>query len=184
MADGPWRMPWLRCDTGAAWLDLLSTQSSAYGPAPVERLVDVAALTWWLDTEGLLPRRTPTDEDLRDARALRDALRTLGLSVVRDQPIPDADMAVLNDHLARDRPLTWPIQPPATAGDALGRVARQAVETVAGERRAELRQCADAECGLLFLDAGGRRRWCAADVCGVRNRVRSHRERSRSVSSD
>ncbi|HEY2695893.1 MAG TPA: CGNR zinc finger domain-containing protein [Pseudonocardiaceae bacterium] len=30
------------------------------------------------------------------------------------------------------------------------------------------------------MDAGSRRRWCAADVCGVRNRVRSHRERTRS----
>lgn len=184
MADGPWRMPWLRCDTGAVWLDLLSTRSSAYGPAPVERLVDVAALTWWLETEALLPQHAPTDQDLADARALREALRTLGLSAVDDRPIPAADLAVINDHLAADRPLTWPIRPPVTAGEALGRVARQAVETVAGDRRAELRRCADAECGLLFLDAGGRRRWCAAEVCGVRNRVRSHRERSRAVSSD
>lgn len=175
-------MPWLRCDTGAVWLDLLSTQSSAYGPAPIERLVDVDALTWWLDTEALLPQRAPTDQDLADARALRDALRTLGLAVVRDRPIPD--LAVLNHHLAHDRPLTWPIQPPATTSEALGRIARQAVETVAGERRTEVHQCADTECGLLFLDAGGRRRWCAADVCGVRNRVRSHRERSRALSSD
>ena len=179
VVDGPWRMPWLRCDTGAVWLDLLSTLSSAYGPAPVERLVDVAALTWWLDTETLLPRRPPTDRDLVDARALRGALRAFGLAAVRDDSIRPGDLAVLNEHLAADRPLTWPVRPPATTGEALARVARQAVETVAGERRGELHQCADAECGLLFLDAGGRRRWCAAEVCGVRNRVRSYRERTR-----
>ena len=61
-------------------------------------------------------------------------------------------------------------------------MARAAVETLSGARRAELHQCADAECGLLFLDATGRRRWCAAEVCGVRNRVRSHR-RTRAKSS-
>ncbi len=171
-------MPWLRCETGAAWLDLLATQSRAYGPAPVERLVDVPALTWWLEVEGLLPRLAPTDEDLAEARSLRAALRALGLATVHDHSISRADATVLNHHLAADRPLTWPTQPPAMTGEALGRLARQAVETVT-ERSAELHRCADAECGLLFLDAGGRRRWCAAEVCGVRNRVRSHRERTR-----
>lgn len=172
-------MPWLHCDTGARWLDLLATQSSAYGPAPVERLTDVDRLTWWLDVEDLLPRTPPTDHDLTDARALRDALRAVGLATVRDTPIPDADLAAFNDALAADRPLTWPLTAPATTREALGRVAREAVDIIAGPRRTELHQCADAACGLLFLDASGRRRWCAAQVCGVRNRVRSHRERTR-----
>jgi predicted RNA-binding Zn ribbon-like protein len=171
-------MPWLRCATGAVWLDLLSTRSRAYGPAPVERLVDVAALEWWLDTEALLPQLPPTDQDLADTRALREALRAFGLAALRGDPVPSADLVVLNGQLAADRPLTWPIRPPATTREALGRVARQAVETVE-TAAGDLRQCADAECGLLFLDAGGRRRWCAAEVCGVRNRVRSHRERTR-----
>lgn len=185
-------MPWLRCDTGAAWLDLLATQSGAYGPAPRERLVDADSLAWWLDVEGLLPSTAPTEKDLPAARALRDALRAVALAVVRDQPIPAEPTATLNapipaehaatlnDHLAADRPLTWPPHAPATTAEALGRVARAAVDTLTGDRRADLHQCADTECGLLFLDAGGRRRWCAADVCGVRNRVRSHRERTRS----
>jgi predicted RNA-binding Zn ribbon-like protein len=175
-------MPWLRSDTGAVWLDLLATQSGAYGPAPTERLVDVGRLAWWLEVEGLLPRAGLTDQDLVAARALRDALRAVALAVVHDRPVPSAEVVVLNDQLAADRPLTWPLQAPATAGQALGRVAREAVETLSGARCAELHQCADAECGLLFLDAGGRRRWCAAEVCGVRNRVRSHRERARSRS--
>jgi predicted RNA-binding Zn ribbon-like protein len=99
---------------------------------------------------------------------------------VHDHPIPPDQVIVLNDHLAADRPLTWPLSAPSTAREALGRVARAAVETLSGARRTELQQCADAECGLLFLDATGRRRWCAAEVCGVRNRVRSHRERAKS----
>lgn len=179
VVEGSWRMPWLRCDTGARWLDLLATQSSAYGPAPIERLPDVDRLTWWLDVEDLLPQTPPTDRDLARARALRDALRAVGLAAVRATPVPESDVAVFNDILAADRPLTWPPTPPRTAREALGRVAREAVETLAGARRAELHQCADASCGLLFLDATGRRRWCAAEECGVRNRVRSHRERTR-----
>ncbi|HEY4457294.1 MAG TPA: ABATE domain-containing protein [Pseudonocardiaceae bacterium] len=174
-----WRMPWLRCDTGAAWLDLLATQSGAYGPTPRERLVDADTLTWWLDVEGLLPQTAPTEADLPATRTLRDALRAIALAVIHDQPIPADHAATLNNHLAADRPLTWPPRAPASTAEALGRVARAAVDTLTGDRRADLHQCADTECGLLFLDAGGRRRWCAADVCGVRNRVRSHRERTR-----
>lgn len=175
-----WRMPWLRCDTGAAWLDLLATQSGAYGPTPRERLTNTDTLTWWLDVEGLLPRTAPTNDDLPAARALRDALRAVALAVLHDQPTPAEHAATLTGHLAADRPLTWPPTAPATTAEALARVARAAVETLTSERRTELHQCADTECGLLFLDATGRRRWCAADVCGVRNRVRSHRERTRS----
>src|SRR5205807_8917209 len=100
-------------------------------------------------------------------------------AVMHDRPIPGRQAATLNAHLAADRPLTWPPQPPATTEEALGRLARAAVDTLTGERRADLHQCADSSCGLMFLDAGGRRRWCAAEVCGVRNRVRSHRERTR-----
>jgi predicted RNA-binding Zn ribbon-like protein len=177
--DDSWRMPWLRCDTGAAWLDLLSTQSKAYGPTPVERMVDPAWLTWWLDREDLLPQTPPTESDLLAAHALRNALRAVALAVVHDNPVPAEASAELNDHLAADRPLTWPPHPPATAREALARIARDAVTTLSGPARADLRQCADTECGLLFLDANGRRRWCAADVCGVRNRVRSHRERTK-----
>ncbi|HEX4224181.1 MAG TPA: ABATE domain-containing protein [Pseudonocardiaceae bacterium] len=179
LVDGPWRMPWLRSDTGAVWLDLLATVSGAYGPTPRERLTDTEALAWWLTVEDLLPLAELTEQDLLDARALRAALRGVALAVLHDQPISPAEVIVLNDHLAADRPLTWPSSPPATARQALARVAREAAETLTGTRRTELRQCADTECGLLFLDAAGRRRWCAAEVCGVRNRVRAHRERTR-----
>lgn len=172
-------MPWLRCDTGAVWLDLLATRNKAYSPTPIERVVDAAWLTWWLDREDLLPQAAPTETDVLAARALREALRGVALAVVHERPVPPDAVAALNEHLAADRPLTWPPRPPATAGEAWGRIARDAVATLSGPGRGELRQCADTECGMLFLDPGGRRRWCAADVCGVRNRVRTHRERAR-----
>jgi predicted RNA-binding Zn ribbon-like protein len=69
------------------------------------------------------------------------------------------------------------IRPPATSRAALARIARQAAEQLTRPEAMTLHTCADPVCGMLFLDPGGRRRWCAADVCGVRNRVRAHRQR-------
>jgi predicted RNA-binding Zn ribbon-like protein len=65
--------------------------------------------------------------------------------------------------------------------EALARVARQAVEHLTGPVAQTLRRCADDDCSMVFTDLNGRRRWCSAETCGVRNRVRAHRERQRSV---
>jgi predicted RNA-binding Zn ribbon-like protein len=177
--------PWLRCETGATWLDLLATVGKAYGPAPVERLADLPRLREWLAAEHLLPEVSPTDDDLARARELREALRGLALAAVRSKPSPEANITVVNTVLAGDRPLRLHrgatpglgARPPATAGEAFARIARQAAEQLTGPLAATLRSCSDPECGMLFLDPGGRRRWCAAEVCGVRNRVRAHRHR-------
>ena len=49
---------------------------------------------------------------LEDARALRAALRAMALATVHDRPIAPDQVIVLNDHLAADRPLTWPLSAP------------------------------------------------------------------------
>lgn len=47
-----------------------------------------------------------------------------------------------------------------------------------------LGQCADDDCGWVFVDTSPRnnRRWCVATDCGNRNRVRRHNERARLAS--
>jgi predicted RNA-binding Zn ribbon-like protein len=175
--DGDWR---LRCETGATWLDLVATVSKAYGPAPVERLVDARGLRAWFADEGLPPEQAPGQDDLARTHGLREALRGLALAVVRSEPLPARHIGLVNDVLADDVPLQLrasAVRPPATVRQALARIARQAVEHLFGPAAATLHQCADAECGMLFLDPAGRRRWCAAEVCGVRHRVRAHRRR-------
>ena len=170
----------MRCETGATWLDLVATVAQAYGPAPVDRLDGAAALGEWLAAEDLLPSASPSVPDLARTRALREALRGLGLAAVRGEPWPEDGVRLVNEVLADDRPLglgEGRLRRPATTREALGRIARQAAEQLTGPAAQALGRCADPVCGLLFLDPGGRRRWCAAEVCGVRHRVRVHRER-------
>jgi predicted RNA-binding Zn ribbon-like protein len=37
---------------------------------------------------------------------------------------------------------------------------------------ARLKRCPGRDCGWLFLDASGRRRWCSMDSCGSREKMR------------
>jgi predicted RNA-binding Zn ribbon-like protein len=174
--------PDLRYDTGAIWLDLLATVGSAYGPAPVDRLGSVELLARWFEREGLSPAAPPDEDDLVHARDLRELLRPLGLAAAAGRAPDPADVERLNVVLAQDAPLQLTpepaLAPPPTAGAALTRIARQAAEHLAGPTAHRLRTCDDHDCGMLFDDVTGRRRWCSAAVCGVRHRVRAHRSRA------
>jgi predicted RNA-binding Zn ribbon-like protein len=46
-------------------------------------------------------------------------------------------------------------------------------------RLARVRICPGRNCGWLFLDTSGRRRWCSMDVCGSRAKMRRLYERKR-----
>jgi predicted RNA-binding Zn ribbon-like protein len=174
--------PSQRFDTGATWLDLLATVGSAYGPAPVDRMGTVELLEQWLAQEDLSPTTPPGPDDVTQARELRELLRPLGLAAAADRPPEPADVEALNAVLARDTPLRLTpdlaLAPPPTAGAALGRIARQAAEHLAGPTASRLRTCDDHDCGMLYDDVTGRRRWCSAAICGVRHRVRAHRSRA------
>jgi predicted RNA-binding Zn ribbon-like protein len=182
------RIQRLRFDTGATWLDLVATVGDAYGETPVERLRDTARLREWLDAEGLLPERAPDEDDLVRARELRESLRGLALAALRGNAWPPGDVARVNEHLRADEPLelrdgpSGPrTRPPATTRAALGRVARQAAQHLTGPEAGMLGACPARDCGMLFLDPTGRRVWCAAEICGVRHRVREHRRRRRAA---
>lgn len=171
-----------RFDTGATWLDLLATVGGAYGPDPVDRLGTVEVLTAWLGREGLAPVAAPGPDDLVRTRELREQLRPLGLAAAAGRTPPQEPLDALNAVLAEDAPLQLApdlsLAPPPTAAVACARIARQAAEHLAGPAAARLRTCADHDCGLLFDDVTGRRRWCSAAICGVRHRVRAHRDRA------
>ena len=178
--------PDLRFDAGAGWLDLLATVGSAYGGAPVERLRGPEQLARFLDHHGLRPSVELTPADVADAVVLRAVLRPLALVAVGGTPADPAELAALQPWLDRDRALRVGlrdgrpvVEPPATVDAALGRLARQAAEHLAGPERAYLGACAADDCRMVFLDPGGRRRWCAPERCGVLSRVRAHRERAR-----
>jgi predicted RNA-binding Zn ribbon-like protein len=178
--------PELRLDAGAAWLDLLASVGNAYGAHPVERLTGPPVMQRWLAHHGLTTERAPTDDDVANARALRETLRPLAVAVLNDAPVPAGPLEALQRWLDADGPLRAIERdgrpapaPPPTPQAALARVSRQALEHLGGPEAQHLHACADDECRMAFLDPGGRRRWCAPERCGVRARVRAHRARTR-----
>ncbi|MCX5395442.1 CGNR zinc finger domain-containing protein [Streptomyces sp. NBC_00102] len=172
-----------RFDCGATWLNLLATRGRAFGSHPVERLDSAERLAEWLRASELAPGRDVTPEDLRRTWRLRECLRALALATVEGRTPPEEAIAELGAFLgAEDRvELTGGDRlrrrPPATIDDALVRIARQAVDHLAGVDRDGLKACPEDDCRGVFTDPAGRRRWCPSPSCASRGRVRAHRAR-------
>ncbi|CAM5302747.1 MULTISPECIES: BTAD domain-containing putative transcriptional regulator [Streptomyces] len=60
----------------------------------------------------------------------------------------------------------WRPHPESGLRLPLHAVAQRAADLLAHPRRLTVRVCPGKDCGWLFLDAGGRRRWCSMGVCG------------------
>ena len=80
----------------------------------------------------------------------------------------------------------WPPHrlPPRDTGEALARIARQALEQLTGPERHRLVSCAEHDCRWVFLDPTGRRRWCPSPSCASRGRVRALRARRVSAADE
>jgi predicted RNA-binding Zn ribbon-like protein len=172
-------------DAGRISLDLLAT----LGDRDQERLPDAAALDAWLLASGLIEAQPGAEEDdLVHARELRGAVLAAVHAVMRDERPTQHALAVINaaaavagpaprllladGALRRDRPAVLP-------GQALGVIARDAIDLLGGSERALLRECEAADCSGIYVDRsrGGRRRWCSSTRCGNRTRVAAHRTR-------
>ncbi|MFG1791183.1 CGNR zinc finger domain-containing protein [Nocardia sp. NPDC049149] len=173
-----------RFDCGSTWLNLLATKGRSFSADPVERLGSPARFAEWLERSELLPVRAPTAAELAQAIRLRETLRVLVLATI-DGTEPPADSVTdlsvfLAEHddpvhlIAADRVRR---EPPATASDALARIARQAVDHLTGTDRATLKVCPEHDCRGVFTDTAGRRRWCPSPACASRGRVRAMRAR-------
>ena len=132
--------------------------------------------------------RGVTDDDLRRARELRDAIRALAAAHAGgSEPDPTA-VATVNHHARRAprwRELRTGPEPhlvTATAGRpvdaALAELAEDAITLFAGPARHELRACQGPGCVLHFVRDTPRREWCSAG-CGNRARAARHYARTR-----
>ena len=177
-----------RLDCGAAWLNLLATRGRSFSRQPVERIATVERLHEWLRLAELEPVRPPGQDDLEQAVSLRETLRPLALSVVDGTPPPQSALDELAGWL--DGPAEPVLlstsrsaggrllrEPPPDTRAALRRLAGQAVDQLTGGGRHSLAVCPEHDCRGVFLNAGGRRRWCPAPACASRGRVRALRER-------
>jgi predicted RNA-binding Zn ribbon-like protein len=176
-----------RTGYGAAWLDFLATRLGRYiRSEPTELLADPAALRRWLAEHDLVPAGPISSDDVSRAQALRESLHGLASATVAGRRVARADVHLVTAVLAADRPPQLRPAPeglraqrPADIAQALGRLARQAVDQLVGPDRARLQACGDDTCSGIFLDDTGRRRWCADGRCGVKARVRAHRVRQK-----
>ena len=130
-------------------------------------------------------------DELERARELRQAVYATFAAVARGRAPRAAELETLarthadgaaTAELGRAEgawKLTWPPDEPAAIRYA---VARDAIELLGDEARLRrVSRCPGRDCGWLFVNASGRRRWCAMDTCGSREKMRRLYERRRST---
>ncbi|MEU3890945.1 CGNR zinc finger domain-containing protein [Streptomyces sp. NPDC029041] len=176
-----------RFDPGALCLELTTTG----GPGAFARwevLHEPADLIAWAGRSRLPDGLdlTVSGQELQRARTLRDAVLLLAADRAHGRPLQAAHLDVVNAAAAAP-PLVARIEPDgtrswapgATGSRLLATVARDAIELFTGPYADRVRECGAHDCHLLFVDTSrpGRRRWCAMEHCGNREKARVHRTR-------
>ncbi|MFJ3509814.1 CGNR zinc finger domain-containing protein [Streptomyces luteogriseus] len=176
-----------RFDPGTLCLELTVTG----GPGAFARwevLHEPADLVTWAGRSRLPDGLdlTVTAAELERARTLRDAVFLLAADRAHGRPLRAVQLDVVNAaaaapplvaRIAPDGTRAW--APGATGTQLLATVARDAIDLFTGPHADRVRECGAHNCHLLFVDTSrpGRRRWCAMEHCGNREKVRAHRAR-------
>jgi predicted RNA-binding Zn ribbon-like protein len=180
-------------DPGSFCLELLLTG----GPGDYTRheiLHTPADLVRWL-VDSRLAALAPLPADalrvrpveLRRLRRFRDTMWSVACGLVRGEAVAAAALEVVNDSAAAAPPVPR-VDPdtgrrgwvgPVTGAQVLSAAAREAIDLLTGPGRDRVRECAAADCHLVFLDTSrpGSRRWCSMERCGNRHKVRGYRSR-------
>ena len=157
----------------------------------VERIPTPQRLADWLAVEGLAVDRC-TEAQLEHARTLREAIHAIASAAAVDEPLPASDVAVVNDASARghasailtpDGERRWQLRKTSDVDDALGVIAADAIEIIAGERDGKLALCASPTCRAAFFDTSQSRsrRWCEMNTCGNRQKKARFNARAKSA---
>lgn len=173
-------------DSGALSLDFAYTGAMGQNPA-WETLRAASDLTTWLDERFDDIDGTAGERELTDSLALRAAIARTATVFSSGGDATADDVDIINLFAAT------PDIPPvltggrrqagrgrARVGQALSVLAREAVALFASEERERIRECAAADCALVFYDESrsNNRRWCSMQRCGNRAKVRKHRTKS------
>jgi predicted RNA-binding Zn ribbon-like protein len=182
-------------------LDFCNTLAGWNEDEPREYLTSYAHLALWAREADLLDARSTEDvlalaeqhpraaeEQLDRALALRGALyascTTRSAAADLEFVAAEARAAATHAVLTTDAPpgRRWSIAETAGLARPVLEIAREAGDLLATTELEHVRACPGSDCGWLFLDRSGRRRWCTMEVCGNRAKARRHAARARSRS--
>jgi predicted RNA-binding Zn ribbon-like protein len=183
---------------GALCLDFANSvdwsDGEHFAPESTDVLREPDMLIRWGRRLELAGDGTPQRVDAREfaqARALRDAIYATFSAIAQDEAPHPADLECLSsthasaaagaklDGVGEVWRLTWPPEEPGAVRFA---VAQDALELLGDEERLRrVSRCPGRDCGWLFVNASGRRRWCAMGACGSREKMRRLYERQRAA---
>lgn len=183
--------------SGHPALDFCNTRTGWNGGARYDYLESYDHLVVWAGFVELLgrdrvaslrrlARRDPLTAAavLDQARAVRDRLYEMLLHPA-DAPefaafADDVRLAGAHARLSRvDASIGWEIDVEAGLAAPLLAAVWAGVELLLSNERTRIRACPGRECGWLFLDRSGRRRWCTMSTCGNREKARRFASRQR-----
>ncbi|OLT49160.1 hypothetical protein BJF85_09755 [Saccharomonospora sp. CUA-673] len=145
--------------------------------AQVERIPVPRRLVDWLDIHGLTVDGC-TEAELERAKQLRESIHAAATAAASDEELPPEAVAVINDCSGQGRAAAmltsegrreWRLGADGAAvADALGVIAADAIDMLAGEREGRLALCASPTCRAAFFDTSRSRsrRWCDMNTCG------------------
>ncbi|TFV96848.1 CGNR zinc finger domain-containing protein [Leifsonia flava] len=188
---------------GHVALDLVNTVSWRLNPLrTVEHLLDYGDVIRWTQQAGVLDAAAGSAIGALAVDAQPDAHRELGRIIALREAIYEVAYhggeteaivreyaeAVASGRLAGDarQPAeNWTWEFPLDLAAPRRRIAEAAVDLLVHGDVSHLRQCADIDCGWVYVDSSPRhnRRWCVAADCGNRNRVRKHYAQARAASA-
>jgi predicted RNA-binding Zn ribbon-like protein len=144
-------------------------------------------LAMWFSEQGLVDDLVePTEQELVDAHAVREAIRALVLlnngveadAAAASKTLEEAGRkAGLGVRFRDGRPILAPADD-GTRG-AIGRIVAAVAELAPTDEWKRLKGCRDEHCRVAFYDKSRNRSraWCSMEVCGNRDKQRGYRER-------
>ena len=175
--------------SGNAALDVMNTVDWRLNAGRrIEQLLSWNDVLAWVAESGFVQTGEQQALSLRDTDAACEAAwrafvamrETAYAAIFLQQPVAVAALADMYRDASSDAVLLcsdagWVWQDATiTLHTPQHRVVRGLVELMMRPEIAHLHQCADADCGWVFLDTSPRhnRRWCSPKGCGDRNRAR------------
>ena len=176
-------------DSGALSLDFGYTGDYGYDVPAWEQLHCADDLAGWLTGRFGALQAAATAAQFAGALRLRAAITSVARAIADGVRPRSTDVDLINGVAAGadiapvlDGGSVGP--QPVDVARALSTIARDAVATFSsGPGR--IRRCGSDNCALIFLDSSrpNSRRWCSMQRCGNRTKLRTHRHRTKEVTS-